>query len=148
MLLDQLERFRGVEVGVSEWFTVDQARIDAFAAATLDHQWIHVDPGRAAAGPFGATIAHGFLTLSLISHLGSQIPLPLEGVRMTVNYGLDRVRFITPVRVGSRIRARRTILTADAVDDGVVQVKNLMTVDLDGTERPACVAETLTRYHA
>ena len=147
MVYDTLKALEGTEVGTSDWLTIDQDRVDAFADATLDHQWIHVDPERAAAGPFGTTIAHGFLTLSLVVHLGSQIEVPLDGVRMGINYGLDKVRFITPVPVGGRIRARRTILEVAPSSDGGIQVKNLMTIELEGSERPACIAETLSRYY-
>jgi acyl dehydratase len=147
MVYDTLKALEGTEVGTSDWLTIDQDRVDAFADATLDHQWIHVDPERAAAGPFGTTIAHGFLTLSLVVHLGSQTEVPLDGVRMGINYGLDKVRFITPVPVGGRIRVRRTILEVAPSSDGGTQVKNLMTIELEGSERPACVAETLSRYY-
>ena len=134
----------GEEIGLGEWLRIDQERIDAFAAATNDHQWIHVDPDKAAQGPFGATIAHGFLTLSLIPELAPKLAVP--GVRMGINYGLDRVRFITPVKVGSRIRARSKLVDVSEVEGGL-QVKSEVTVEIEGSERPACVAETIARYY-
>lgn len=142
-----LKALEGTEVGVSDWLEVDQDRIDAFADATLDHQWIHVDPEKAAAGPFGTTIAHGFLTLSLIVYLQSQTELPVEGVKMGINYGLDKVRFITPVPAGGRIRARRAVAEVTETGDGAVQVKSVVTVELEGSERPACVAEGIARLY-
>ena len=142
-----LKALEGTEVGVSDWFEIDQARIDAFADATLDHQWIHVDPEKAAAGPFGTTIAHGFLTLSLLVHLQESVELPVDGIKMGINYGLDKVRFITPVPVGGRIRARRTIAEVTEAGDGSVQVKSTVTVELEGAERPAYIAEPLARYY-
>lgn len=147
MSYEALKALEGHEIGVSDWFEVTQERIDAFADATLDHQWIHVDPERAAAGPFGTTIVHGFLTLSLLVHLQSQTELPVEGVRMAVNYGLDKVRFITPVPAGGRIRARRVVAEVTEASDGSVQVKSSVTVELEGAERPACVAEPIGRYY-
>jgi acyl dehydratase len=134
----------GEEIGLGEWLRIDQERIDAFAAATNDHQWIHVDPDKAAQGPFGATIAHGFLTLSLIPELAPKLAVP--GVRMGINYGLDRVRFITPVKVGSRIRARSKLVDVFEVEGGL-QLKSEVTVEIEGSERPACVAETIARYY-
>src|ERR1700734_3560210 len=110
--LDEFAKAAGPELGASDWLTVDQERIDEFAEATGDHQWIHVDPERAAAGPFGTTVAHGFLTLSLVPYFSTQLR-SVEGVRMGINYGLDRVRFPTPVPVGSRLRARATLISLD-----------------------------------
>ncbi len=142
--IDDIKGRVGSEIGVGEWLEIDQARVDAFADATNDHQWIHVDTDKAAAGPFGTTIAHGFLTLSLLVDLAPTLDVP--GVRMGINYGLDRVRFISPVPVGSRIRARSTLVSADEVAGGV-QVKSEVTVELEGSEKPACVAETLARLY-
>ena len=139
-----LTTFAGQELGSSAWLEITQDRIDAFADATGDHQWIHVDPVRAAQGPFGSTIAHGFLTLSLLPYLNSKVPRPIEGAKMTINYGLDRVRFISPIPVGSRVRSHVRILEAKEVAGGV-QFTNEVTVELEGSEKPACVAETLTR---
>jgi len=135
----------GTELGRSEWLTVDQSRIDLFAEASGDHQWIHVDPERAAAGPFGGTIAHGFLTLSLIPFLVKDIYF-VDGVRMAVNYGLNKVRFITPVKEGSRVRAVQVLAGVDEVEGGV-QVASAITIELEGAQKPAAVAETLTRLY-
>ena len=147
MSYEALKALQGTEVGVTDWMEITQDRVDRFADATDDHQWIHVDPERASNGPFGGTIAHGFLTLSLVVPLASQVELPIEGVRMALNYGLDRVRFTNPVRVGSRIRLRREILEVTEAKDGGVQVKNGMTIEIEGEERPAAVAETLVRVY-
>jgi acyl dehydratase len=135
----------GHALGSSGWVTIDQARIDQFAQATGDHQWIHVDPVRAAAGPFGAPIAHGFLTLSLL-------PMLFEGgfavadVRMGVNYGLNRVRFVTPVKVGSRVRAHFKLLSYEPLEGGA-QLTVEATIELEGASKPACVAETVSRRY-
>ena len=140
----------GSEEGVGEWFTIDQARINAFADTTLDHQFIHVDPEKAARlSPYRVTIAHGFLTLSLLPHLGGKIP-PIEptayqGLVMGVNYGLDKVRFPSPVKVGARVRARRTLAEVEAKGRTTIQLKQIVTVEVEGESKPACVAETLTR---
>ncbi len=142
--IDDIQAKIGEEIGVGEWLEITQDRIDAFAEATNDHQWIHVDADRAAAGPFGKTIAHGFLTLSLLVDLAPTLDVP--GVRMGINYGLDRVRFISPVIVGSRIRARAKLASADEVAGGV-QLKSEVTIELEGSEKPACVAETLSRLY-
>jgi acyl dehydratase len=149
--LADLQALVGQEVGTSGWLDVDQARIDAFAHATGDHQWIHVDPARAASGPFGATVAHGFLTLSLIPLFGDQA-LAIEDVRMGVNYGLNRVRFTAPVRVGSRLRARFTLLAYQAlpVDEPgrtAAQLTMEATIEIEGSAKPACVAETVSRRY-
>ncbi len=134
----------GTEVGVGDWHTITQEQIDGFADATLDHQWIHVDLEKAAAGPFGKPIAHGFLTLSLLSAIAPTVDV--GEVRMGINYGLDRVRFITPVPVGSRVRARSVLREVKEVTGGY-QLKSEVTVELEGSERPACVAETLVRLY-
>lgn len=134
----------GEEIGVGDWLEVDQHRIDTFADATDDHQWIHVDNEKAAAGPFGTTIAHGFLTLSLIVTLQPKLEVP--GVRMGINYGLDRVRFISPVPSGSRIRARSVLREVNEVAGGL-QVKQEVTIELEGSEKPACVAESIARLY-
>ena len=148
-----LEIFRknlGSEEGVGEWHTVDQAQIDRFADATLDHQFIHIDPEKSAKlSPYKVTIAHGFLTLSLVVHLGKTVP-PLdprayEGVVMGVNYGLDKVRFPSPVKVDSRVRARRELVSAELKNPNTIQLKQRVTVEIDGEEKPGCVAETLSR---
>jgi acyl dehydratase len=135
----------GTEIGVGEWHEVSQDQINKFADATGDHQWIHVDVERAKQGPFGAPIAHGYLTLSLIPTLGGG-GLPISGTKMGVNYGLDRVRFPSPVKAGSRVRARRKLV--DVVEgEGFVQLKVEVTVEIEGSNRPACVAETLSRAY-
>lgn len=141
-----LEAALGRELGPTEWFTVQQSRIDGFADDTEDHQWIHVDTERAAAGPFGATIAHGFLTLSLVPYFVTQLRA-LEGLRMGINYGLDRVRFPSPVRVGSRIRARSTMIDLQKTTDGGVQVVNRVVLEIENTSKPACVADLVSRYY-
>jgi len=133
------------ELGPSDWLEITQDRIDGFAEATGDHQWIHVDVERAAKGPFGSTIAHGFLTLSLVPMLTRQY-YSVENAAMTVNYGLNRVRFVSPVRVGSRLRARSTIVEAADVGDAV-QVILRTTIELDGATRPACVVDGVTRVY-
>ena len=131
---------------VSVWREIDQARIDLFAEATDDPQWIHVDPERAASGPFGTTIAHGFLTLSLVVPLFEEVLPRLEGYALTVNYGLNRVRFPAPVPVGRRIRGRFRVEAADAVAGGE-QLTVAATLELEGSEKPACVAELLFRFY-
>ncbi|MCR1783688.1 MaoC family dehydratase [Nocardioides carbamazepini] len=136
--LSDLAALVGTELGTSGWLAVEQGRIDLFADATGDHQWIHTDPERAAAGPFGSTIAHGYLTLSLLPVLVSDA-FALEGVSRRVNYGLDKVRFPAPVKVGSKVRATVTLVSYDAG-----RMKLRVVVELEGGERPACVAETLT----
>ena len=136
----------GQEIAVSGWLEVTQARINQFADATGDHQWIHVDPARAAAElPSKTTIAHGFLTLSLLSTLIRE-SIRFTGLRMAINYGLNRVRFVSPVPSGSRIRALITLQSIDAVTDGV-QVTWLATIEREGGEKPAAVAEWLVRYY-
>ena len=143
--VEEMKATIGTELGVGDWVEVTQDRIDTFADATGDHQWIHVDAERAKQGPFGTTIAHGYLTLSLIPSLGGG-SLGLDGARMGINYGLDRVRFITPVKVGSRVRARRKLLDVTE-GEGFVQMKVEVTVEIDGEAKPACVAETLSRAY-
>lgn len=137
----------GTEEGVGEWFEITQDRVNAFADATLDHQFIHVDPERAKATPFGGPIAHGFLTLSLLVHLDASIPKAPErfaGAVMGVNVGLDRVRFVNPVPVGSRVRARSVITSVEQKGDAV-QTKRTFTVEIEGNDKPALVAEWITR---
>jgi acyl dehydratase len=136
----------GTEIGVSQWIEITQDRVNAFAEATDDHQWIHVDQEKAAAGPFGGTIAHGFLTLSLTVTLTSQVELDVGSPRMAINYGLEKVRFPAPVPVGSRIRARIGLVSVTDVEGGM-QVNRQVTIELDGGEKPAMVAETVSRYY-
>jgi acyl dehydratase len=135
----------GLELGPSEWTEVTQERVNRFADATGDHQWIHVDPERAAKGPFGGTIAHGFLTLSMLPQWTFAL-MRVEDASAAINYGLNKVRFPAPVPVGSRLRASYRI--ADVADvEGGVQITTVATVEREGTEKPVCVAETLSRYY-
>ena len=141
----------GQEEGVGEWLEVDQSRLNLFADATLDHQFIHIDPEKSAElSPYKVTIAHGFLTLSLIVHLGASVPPlrpeALEGVFMGVNYGLDKVRFPAPVPVNSKVRARHKIVGAELKGANTIQLKREVTVELEGSDKPVCVAESLIRY--
>ena len=133
----------GTEVGVSRWITVDQARIDAFAGITEDRQFIHIDPEAAAATPFGGTIAHGFLTLSLLSAMTHDAVPPLEGVTMGINYGFDKLRFLAPVPAGSQVRGRFKLLSAEDKGGGRWLIKHEVTVEIDGADKPALVAEWL-----
>jgi len=144
--LARLGDLAGREVGVSDWLLVAQDRIDAFADATGDRQWIHVDAERARTGtPFGATIAHGFLTLSLVSALVRDA-VTVDGVRMALNYGLNRVRFVSPVPSGSRIRARVVLAKIDDMVDSIQAIWNV-TIERDGGDKPAVVAEWIVRYY-
>jgi len=143
--LTSLQQRVGDELAVGDWVTVDQATIDKFADATGDHQWIHVDPVRAAKGPFGTTIAHGYLTLSLLPKL-AESALKVEDVRMGVNYGLNRVRFPAPVPVDSRIRARLKLLAYEPIDGGA-QLVMAVTMEREGSDKPVCVAETVSRRY-
>ncbi|HEU0100793.1 MAG TPA: MaoC family dehydratase [Mycobacteriales bacterium] len=139
----------GQPEGTSDWFTVDQKRIDAFAEVTEDRQFIHVDPQKSAElSPYGVTIAHGFLTLSLLSHLAATIPQnvkALEGVVMGVNYGFEKVRFVAPVPVDSKIRATSVLAAVDQKDPNTLQITRTMTVEVEGSAKPALVAEWVTR---
>ena len=139
---EQIAAATGTELGVSHWTEINQDRIDMFADATGDRQWIHVDPERAAEGPFGATIAHGYLTLSLLPFLGAQV-FAFAGERARVNYGLNRVRFMAPVLVGSKVRLRVEVLDVQDIEKGQ-QVTLQHTVEIEGSEKPACIAETVT----
>ena len=142
--LDEFVAAQGAELGPTDWLEVTQERVNLFADATDDHQWIHVDPERAANGPFGGTIAHGLLTLSLLPHLTSQM-YAVDNIAMAINYGYNKVRFITPVRVGSKIRGRAEIAKVDQLD-GAVQATVTVTVDIDGSDKPAAVAESIVRF--
>jgi acyl dehydratase len=135
----------GKQLGASDWIEIDQERIDLFADATGDHQWIHVDPDRAAQGPFGSTIAHGYLTLSLVNLFLPQI-VEVHGISMGVNYGSNKLRFPAPVPVGSRIRGSAELVEAEEVKGGAVQAVIRVTVEVEGSERPACVVDTISRY--
>ena len=144
--LDEFKAAVGEEIGKSDWHTIDQAQINAFADATGDHQWIHVDPERAKAGPFGAPIAHGFLTLSLLPRF-FESALEIVESGMGVNYGLNRVRFMSPVPVGSRLRARMKLLSAEPIAGDGYQMTWETTVELEGATKPACVAESVVRRY-
>ena len=145
--LAELPALVGQEVAVSDWLTITQQQVNLFADATGDHQWIHVDVERAKAGPFGAPIAHGFLTLSLIPKF-FETSMEIRNTRMGVNYGLNKVRFTSPVPVGSRLRARMKLLACDAIENNGMQMTWLVTVERDGSDKPACVAESLTRRYS
>ncbi|PRB83973.1 MaoC family dehydratase [Pseudomonas sp. MYb185] len=140
-----LEQAVGQSLGVTEWITIDQQRVDTFADATGDHQWIHVDPEKAKAGPFGGTIAHGYLTLSLVNYFLPQL-MQVENLQMGVNYGCDRVRFPAPVRVGARIRGNGEITQVETLANGAVQVVVRVSVEVEGSDRPGCVVDTISRY--
>jgi acyl dehydratase len=142
--LAELAALEGQEVGASDWVVVDQARIDLFAQATGDAQWIHVDPARAAAGPFGTTVAHGFLTLSLLPEL-TAAAFAIADVRMGLNYGLDRVRFPAPVPVDSRLRALCTLKKFEPIEGGA-QLTVAVTIERESGAKPVCVAEWVTRH--
>ena len=144
--LAELSAQVGTTVAVSDWLTISQSQIDLFAQATGDHQWIHVDPVRAAQGPFGAPIAHGFLTLSLIPRF-MEGSLAVTEARMGVNYGLNKVRFVSPVPVNSRLRAHLKLLSAEPIDNGGVQQSWEVTIEREGAAKPACVAEALVRQY-
>ena len=136
----------GMQLGVTDWLTVTQQRIDQFADATGDHQWIHVDPVKAAGGPYGKCIAHGYLTLALVNLFLPQL-MRVDNVSMGVNYGVDKVRFPAPVPVDSRIRGRGEVVAVEEVK-GAVQVIVRVTVEVEGSDRPACVADTISRFFA
>lgn len=143
--LDELAALAGQEITVTDWHQVTQQHINQFADATGDHQWIHVDAERAKAGPFGATIAHGYLTLSLLAGFFDRA-LKVKNVRMGINYGLNKVRFMAPVPVGSRLRARVTLLDAQPLEGGM-QLAWRSTIEREGADKPVCVAEPLARYY-
>jgi len=142
--LDEFIAAQGSQLGPTDWLEVTQERVNLFADATDDHQWIHVDPERAANGPFGGTIAHGLLTLSLLPHFTQRL-YTVDNIAMAINYGYNKVRFLTPVRVGSKIRARAEIAKVDQLD-GAVQATVTVTVEIDGSAKPAAVAESIVRF--
>ena len=142
---EKLEDYVGQDIGSSEWFEVDQDRIDMFADATLDHQFIHVDTEKATP-LFGSTIAHGFLSLSLIPHLTSQAVLAPENLKMVFNYGLDKVRFINPVNVGCKVRTHSKCVSVEDKGDGRYLMKTEVSMEIDGVEKPAYIAETLSMF--
>jgi acyl dehydratase len=143
--LAELQALVGRDLGTSDWLAIEQDRIQRFAQATGDHQWIHTDPERARSGPFGAPIAHGFLTLSLLPVL-FETAFSIDDVRMGVNYGLNRVRFMSPVKVGSRVRGHFKLLAFDALEGGA-QLTVQATIELEGAPKPACVAESVSRRY-
>jgi len=142
--LDEFVAAEGGQLGPTDWLEVTQERVNLFADATDDHQWIHVDPQRAANGPFGGSIAHGLLTLSLLPHFTSQM-YTVGNIAMAINYGYDKVRFITPVKVGAKIRARAEIAKVDQLE-GAVQAILTTTVEIEGSDKPAAVAESIVRF--
>ena len=142
---EKLVDYVGKEIGTSEWFEVDQERINQFADTTLDHQFIHVDPEKATP-LFGSTIAHGFLSLSLIPHLTQQAVLAPENLKHVFNYGLDKVRFINPVNVGSKVRTLSKVVSVDDKGDGRYLMKTEITMEIDGVDKPAFVAESLSMF--
>src|SRR3954454_8154240 len=141
--LDDIRAQVGKEVGVSSWFLVDQHRIDAFAGATEDRQFIHVDPVAAAQTPFGGTVAHGFLTLSLLSRMAAEAILLPDGLKMAINYGFDRVRFLAPVKSGARVRSRFTLDSVQEKAPGQILLRHTVTVEIEGEDKPALTAEWL-----
>ena len=144
--LSDLAGLVGQEVTLSDWITITQEQVNLFAQATGDHQWIHVDVEKAKAGPFGGPIAHGYLTLSLIPQF-FQSSLKVVQARMGVNYGLNKVRFPAPVPVGSRLRARMTLLKSEPIEQGGVQMTWQVTIEREGAVKPVCVAESIARYY-
>jgi len=143
---EELRGYVGQRLGASAWHEVTQQQVGLFADATGDHQWIHVDPARAAGGPFGGTIAHGYLTLSLVNYFLPQL-LRAEGMKLGLNYGCDRVRFPAALRTGSRARCRAEIVSVEDVDGGAVQVKIRATIEAEGSDKPVCVVDTLSRFY-
>ena len=145
--LQEVADLVGQELAVSDWIEITQERINLFAQATGDHQWIHVDPQRANQGPFGSTIAHGFLTLSLMPSFFDSA-MQVQATRMAVNYGVNKVRFTSPVPVGSRLRARISLKSADPIDPQGYQMTYAVVVEREGSDKPVCVAETIARRYA
>jgi acyl dehydratase len=144
--VDEILASVGKPLGESEWLTITQERINLFADATDDHQWIHVDPVKSKDGPFGACIAHGYLTLSLVSHFLPEI-IEVRGMKMGVNYGCNKVRFPAPVKVGARIRGKGEMIAAEKTLDGGVQAMSRVTIEVEGQAKPGCVADTIARYY-
>ncbi|GGP01911.1 MaoC family dehydratase [Nonomuraea glycinis] len=145
--LTEIKALAGKDLGHSDWLEIAQDRVNTFADATDDHQWIHIDPSRAAGGPFGGTIAHGYLTLSLVIPLFNEL-LDIQGVTMSINYGLDKLRFPSPVKVGSRIRLGATVASVEDVPGDGVQMHLDFTVEMEGAAKPACVARAIYRHYA
>lgn len=147
-IVEKLKMTIGQEIGVSDWFLIDQKRIDQFAECTLDDQWIHTDVEKAAKGPYGKTIAHGFLTLSLIPAMShwSQLPFDYSAVQMKLNYGIDKVRFLKPVPVDSRIRSRMTLLRVEEKAPGRLLLTTRFSIEIEGGDKPVCVADVIGLY--
>ncbi|MDX8033396.1 MaoC family dehydratase [Lentzea sp. BCCO 10_0856] len=145
--LEELKALAGKDLGYTDWLQIDQGRVDTFADATDDHQWIHTDPERAATGPFGGTIAHGYLTLALLIPLMTEL-LDVSGVRMSLNYGLDKVRFPAPVPVGAKIRLKGQVAGVEEVKGDGVQLTIDFAVEIEGSDKPACVARGVYRHYA
>ncbi|OBF25392.1 MaoC family dehydratase [Mycobacterium sp. ACS4331] len=141
----ELQAAEGQELGTSDWLTITQEAVNQFADATGDHQWIHVDPERAAKGPFGQTIAHGFMTLSLVPVVMHQI-FSVEGIKLAINYGLNKVRFPSPVPVGSKVRGTATLQKVEDLGNGALQLTVATRFEVEGSDKPACVAESILRY--
>jgi acyl dehydratase len=145
--LDGIRALAGTDLGRTDWLEITQERVNTFADATDDHQWIHTDAARAATGPFGTTIAHGYLTLSLVIPLFTQL-LHFDGIAMSINYGLDRVRFPQPVKVGAKIRLHATVESVDDVRGDGVEMRLAFTVEIEDSGKPACVAQAILRHYA
>jgi acyl dehydratase len=143
-VLKDMEKLIGKEIFISDWTQVTQEQINQFADSTKDHQWIHVDVEKAAKGPFGKTIAHGFLTLSHLPFFSYQVPLKFEGSKMLINYGLDKVRFINPVISGAKIRDRIVMSSLEQKPDNRILMTQTHTIEIEGQEKPACIAQALT----
>ena len=143
--VDDLAAIKGQSIGQSDWVTISQEDVNLFADATGDHQWIHVDPERAAKGPFGKTITHGFMTLALLPRLQHEM-YTVNGIKLAINYGLNKVRFPAPVPVGSRVRAQSSLVGVEDLGNGAVQATVSTTVEVEGSDKPACVAESVVRY--
>ncbi len=144
--LDKIKERIGQEIGKSPWVQIDQDRINQFAECTGDHQWIHVDEEKAAAGPFGKTIGHGFLTISMIPKLSEDTSVVPEGTMMAINYGMDKVRLLNPVTVGSKIRSNISLGSVTDKGGGRILISTVHSIEIEGQEKPACVAETLTMF--
>jgi len=143
---ENMQDYVGQQLGVSDWFEIDQERINNFADATLDHQFIHIDVEKAKSTPFGTTIAHGFLTLSLLPYLVGQMGYGMSEAKMGLNYGCDKIRFLTPVTVGSRVRATSKLISIEEKSPGNILAKNEITVEIEGAPKPALIAEWLSMY--
>ncbi|MFI7007013.1 MaoC family dehydratase [Streptomyces sp. NPDC050145] len=145
--LDEIKALAGADLGRTDWLEIAQDRVDTFADATGDHQWIHTDPERAANGPFGGPIAHGYLTLSLIIPLFGQL-LDIQGTSMSINYGLDKVRFPSPVKVGAKIRLHGAVESVEEVRGNGVEMRLAFTLEIEGSDKPACAAQAIYRHYA